>query len=101
VGDRTASGRGGGRARKARRSVSGIDIPPLRDRGDDVLLLADHYLARYTNEHGLRPTTLSGRARAALRAHRWPGNVRELVGRVERAARMSAGRAIEPRDLRI
>lgn len=78
-----------------------IDIPPLRDRGDDVLLLADHYLARYTDEHGLQPKTLSRRAQAALRVHRWPGNVRELVGRVERAARLSTGRTIEPRDMQI
>lgn len=66
-----------------------IDIPPLRDRGDDVLLLADHYLARYADEHGLQARTLSRRARAALLAHGWPGNVRELIGRVERAARLS------------
>ena len=61
-----------------------LEMPPLRERGDDVLLLAEHYLARYSRDYGRPAPTLSRRARAALRAYQWPGNVRELMNVMER-----------------
>jgi DNA-binding NtrC family response regulator len=76
-----------------------IEIPPLRDRGDDVLLLAEHYVERFAAQFGVQPKTLSGRARAALRAYDWAGNVRELVSCAQRAVLLSRGRTIEPGDL--
>jgi formate hydrogenlyase transcriptional activator len=62
-----------------------ISVPPLRDRGDDVLLLAEHFLQRCARQLGRRAAVLDARSRRAVRAYRWPGNVRELQNLVERA----------------
>jgi transcriptional regulator with AAA-type ATPase domain/tetratricopeptide (TPR) repeat protein len=69
-----------------RLAVLPIDLPPLRERGDDVELLADRLLARICSDYGLPTKALADDARAALRAHSWPGNVRELSNALERAA---------------
>jgi AAA ATPase domain/Bacterial regulatory protein, Fis family len=61
-------------------------MPTLRERGDDVILLAEHYLSRACTEYGLPAKTLAPDARAALRAHPWGGNVRELANTMERLA---------------
>src|ERR1700675_487264 len=61
-----------------RLAVFPIDIPPLRERGDDVVLLARHFAAQIGNELRGRDATLSDASLVALREHRWPGNVREL-----------------------
>jgi DNA-binding NtrC family response regulator len=61
-----------------------LEIPALRDRGDDVLGLARHFLHRYTSAHGVDPKQLTESADAWLRAHSWPGNVRELSHLMER-----------------
>src|SRR5690606_41635038 len=61
-----------------RLSVYPIPIPPLRDRGDDVLLLAGRFLEINRARLGLRSLRISGAAQDALRRYRWPGNVREL-----------------------
>src|SRR4029077_18791770 len=61
-----------------------LDLPPLRARGDDVLLLADRFLAEHASAHGLAPRRLTGAARDWLNACRWPGNVRELSHLMER-----------------
>jgi DNA-binding NtrC family response regulator/tetratricopeptide (TPR) repeat protein len=66
-------------------------MPPLRDRGRDVLLLADHFLAQVGEEYGLPARVLTEDARAALLAHGWPGNVRELANVLERAALLAEG----------
>jgi DNA-binding NtrC family response regulator len=82
-----------------RLNVIGIKLPPLRERGDDVGLLAKHLHEEFARELG-RPTT--GFTRAALvvlRAHAWPGNVRELRNAVERAMLMAEGEWIGPEDL--
>jgi len=71
-------------------------LPPLRQRGRDVLLLAEHFLARACVEYGLGPKTLSAPARAALTAYAWPGNVRELANLMERVALLSEGPEVTP-----
>jgi len=63
-----------------------VTLPPLRERGDDVLELADHFLERVACAHGLPRLTLTPDARQALLAHDWPGNVRELANLFERVA---------------
>src|SRR5271163_71405 len=63
-----------------------ITIPNLRDRGDDVLLLAQHFLERFKREFRKPLLTLTPDAQARLRSYRWPGNVRELQNTIERAA---------------
>ncbi len=74
-----------------------IDVPPLRDRGSDVALLAGLFLDRARMQLGLGPVRLSAPARAALEAAPWPGNVRELEHVLQRAAlRASGGRRGEP-----
>src|SRR5262245_29926250 len=69
-----------------RLAVLTLDLPPLRDRGRDILLLADRFLARACSEYGLPPKRLSPEAQARLLAYAWPGNVRELGNVIERAA---------------
>jgi DNA-binding NtrC family response regulator/tetratricopeptide (TPR) repeat protein len=61
-----------------------LELPPLRARGDDVLALAEHFLARHGAAHGVPPRRLDDGARAWLRAYTWPGNVRELSHLMER-----------------
>ena len=67
-----------------RLAVLTLWVPPLRERGEDVLFLADHFLARACAEYGLPPKTFTPDARAALLGYRWPGNVRELSNVIER-----------------
>jgi transcriptional regulator with AAA-type ATPase domain/tetratricopeptide (TPR) repeat protein len=69
-----------------RLAVLPITLPPLRVRGADILLLADHFLARVCAEYGLAPKTFTSDAREAILAHPWRGNVRELGNVIERAA---------------
>ena len=69
-----------------RLAVLTLWIPPLRERGQDILLLAEHFLKRTCADYDLPPKSLSPTARAALLAHRWPGNVRELSNIIERVA---------------
>jgi DNA-binding NtrC family response regulator len=68
-----------------------LHIPPLRTRREDVVPLAEHYLAQFARSAGHRVPTLTSTARAALHDHDWPGNVRELRNRLERAVGLSAG----------
>jgi DNA-binding NtrC family response regulator/tetratricopeptide (TPR) repeat protein len=68
-----------------RLAVITLELPPLRDRGRDVLLLAEWFLARACLEHDRPPKRLSGEAQARLLAYRWPGNIRELANVMERA----------------
>jgi DNA-binding NtrC family response regulator/tetratricopeptide (TPR) repeat protein len=63
-----------------------VTLAPLRERGNDILLLAEHFLARAADDYGLPPKRLSPDARAALIAYPWPGNIRELANLIERAA---------------
>jgi DNA-binding NtrC family response regulator len=68
-----------------RLSVIPIHLPPLRERGDDVLMLAEHFLTSLASQYGVPAPALSLEIRRILLAHRWPGNVRELRNSLERA----------------
>jgi two-component system response regulator HydG len=69
-----------------RLNVIQLRLPPLRERSEDVEILARHFLARLAEREGGEPRTLSGEALALLQAYDWPGNVRELENALERAA---------------
>ena len=75
-----------------------IKLPPLRERGDDVLLLAENFLKFYCKENK-KKVRLSPAAVAFLKRHEWPGNVRELKNRIQRAVIMCDGSSIGPLDL--
>lgn len=82
-----------------RLAILPIDVPPLRDRGDDVLLLLQYFVDKFTTEFGLPPARLSDRALTALRSYDWPGNVRELENMVQRLLVMATDRKIDVADL--
>lgn len=75
-----------------------IHIPPLRERGEDVLLLADHFLKRYAHKYKKEISGLSREARQKLMRYRWPGNVRELQHAIERAVILSDASLLKPAD---
>jgi len=75
-------------------------LPPLRERRDDVPLLARHFLAESAQRYGLPPLTLSPRAVEDLMGHDWPGNVRELSNTLDRAALLARDGTIERVDFR-
>jgi tetratricopeptide (TPR) repeat protein/MoxR-like ATPase len=77
-----------------RLAVVSLELPALRERGEDVLLLAQHFLARACRDYGLPPKTLAAEARRRLLAHPWPGNIRELANAIERTALLSEGAQI-------
>jgi DNA-binding NtrC family response regulator len=72
-----------------RLNVFPVPVPALRERVDDIPLLAEHFLQRFTRKHGVRVTGFADSACAALLGYRWPGNVRELQNTVERAVILS------------
>lgn len=74
-----------------RLQVVSINLPPLRARGDDVLVLADRLLARYNATHGSHFTTISPEVQRIFRAYAWPGNVRELSNLLERICILEEG----------
>src|SRR5262245_321116 len=76
-----------------------IDVPPLRVRGADVVLLAEHFLGRATRQYGLPSKTLAPDARTALLAYPWPGNVRELAHVIERAVLLHGGSTVTAEQL--
>ena len=78
-----------------------IHLPPLRERGDDILRLAQRFLRQHAQHHRRTVATFSDAALSALRRYAWPGNVRELNHVVERAMSTARGAAIEPADLRL
>lgn len=79
-----------------RLNVIPLRLPPLRERGEDVLLLAEYFMARYAREYGLAPMTLSDEAVCWLRDYAWPGNVRELQNLMERAVLLAGSGPIRP-----
>jgi len=81
-----------------RLSVFGINLPPLRERREDILLLADHFLKKHAIGDG-PPPSLSSRARAALLTYDWPGNVRELENAITRSVHYCDSGVIDPEDL--
>jgi DNA-binding NtrC family response regulator len=76
-----------------------VELPPLRARGDDVVLLAEHFLGACRDRYGLGDVRLSPASLKALSAYPWPGNVRELAHVIERAALLHPGPALEPAHL--
>ncbi|HEX5046659.1 MAG TPA: sigma 54-interacting transcriptional regulator [Gammaproteobacteria bacterium] len=77
-----------------RLSVFPIDVPPLRERGDDVVQIASHFLERTCQQFGHRPLTLSKQQAALLKRYDWPGNIRELKNVIERAVILSRGKVL-------
>jgi DNA-binding NtrC family response regulator len=82
-----------------RLAVFPLRVPPLRERGEDVLLLARHFASQLGRELRKREATLSDEALEALRAHSWPGNVRELENAIERACILADSGMLTPADL--
>jgi DNA-binding NtrC family response regulator len=78
-----------------------LALPPLRQRSEDILLLANHALQMFTAKHRAPTRTFAPEALAALRAHGWPGNVRELNHVIERAVLLAEGSEIRAGDLRL
>src|SRR5262245_59670984 len=79
-----------------RLAVITLELPPLRERGADILALAQHFLARACADYGLSPRTLTPATRDQLFIYPWPGNVRELANTMERAALLSTTETITP-----
>jgi len=77
-----------------RLSVFPIEVPPLRERGDDVIQLASHFLERTCQDFGHRPLTLSKQQAVLLKRYSWPGNIRELKNVIERAVILSQGKVL-------
>ncbi len=82
-----------------RLNVITIAIPPLRERGDDIILLAHHFAIRLAAESGRSPLRFSDKALRNLRTYNWPGNVRELENVIQRLVVMADGDLIEVPDL--
>ncbi|MBI5505786.1 MAG: sigma-54-dependent Fis family transcriptional regulator [Deltaproteobacteria bacterium] len=80
-------------------NVFRLEAPPLRQRGNDILLLAEHFLQRHAGEYGIPAPALSERARRALLDYSWPGNVRELAHAMERAVVLCQGDTIDASDI--
>lgn len=84
-----------------RLNVMAIELPPLRERDGDVLLLTQHFLTRYNEEYGKQVKGLSPGAAALMVAYSWPGNIRELKNVIERAVLLGNKEILEPEDLSI
>jgi DNA-binding NtrC family response regulator len=82
-----------------RLNVITISLPPLRERGDDILLLARHFAARFAKEAGKTAPQFSENALRVLKRYDWPGNVRELENVIQRLVVMTDGEVIEIPDL--
>ena len=77
-----------------RLSVFPVEVPPLRERGDDIVQLAQHFLEQTCKDFGRESMTLTRAQAANMKAYRWPGNVRELKNVIERAVILSPGKAL-------
>ena len=84
-----------------RLAVVTLTLPPLRDRGDDIVLLAEDFLRRACADYGRPAKTLAADARRALLAYRWPGNVRELMNVIERVALLTMEATVCAGDLHL
>ncbi|MEW6268979.1 MAG: sigma-54 dependent transcriptional regulator [Thermodesulfobacteriota bacterium] len=82
-----------------RLNVGVIELPPLRERLEDLELLCEHFLSQFARRFALDKATVSLAALATMRAYRWPGNVRELCNVLERASIMAHGGEIQPEHL--
>ena len=84
-----------------RLAVVSIPLPPLRERGEDIVLLAKAFLQRYAAENGKRISSLNRKVVRAIESHDWAGNVRELENRIKRAVIMASGRQLTPEDMEL
>jgi DNA-binding NtrC family response regulator len=75
-----------------------MEIPPLRDRGDDITQLAEHFLSKYSRKYNRSHTRFTSGALKKLRRHSWPGNVRELEHAVEKAVILSESNILDEED---
>ena len=82
-----------------RLAVIPLHVPPLRERGEDVLLLSEHFLRRFAAESGRPARRLDASARAALLQYPWPGNVRELRNVIERVTILASSETVTSEDL--
>ena len=82
-----------------RLNIISIELPPLRDRGDDIFMLINFFLAKYVRELGKKPMKFTAKALKALREYAWPGNVRELQNIVHRVVIMADEPVIDVPDL--
>ncbi len=82
-----------------RLNVLPLTVPPLRERKEDLPLLAEHFFRLFASDRAARLQGFSASALRAIAAHDWPGNVRELLNRTRRAMVMADGRLISPADL--
>jgi DNA-binding NtrC family response regulator len=82
-----------------RLNVIPIKVPPLRERGGDVMLLAEHFLQMFAKENHKPNLSLGAEARRLIGSQKWPGNVRELQNTMERAVLLAAGEEIKPEAL--
>jgi transcriptional regulator with GAF, ATPase, and Fis domain len=82
-----------------RLNVVNVELPPLRARGDDVLVIARYLLSRYSREYDAKVKGLSPNATVAIRKHNWPGNIRELENRIKKAIVLCESTVIGPDDL--
>jgi DNA-binding NtrC family response regulator len=79
--------------------VFSVEIPPLRERREDILPLARHFVAKYARSMGKAEKDITPQAQEVMEGYRWPGNVRELENAIERAMVIGAGDEILPKDL--
>jgi two-component system NtrC family response regulator len=84
-----------------RLAVVQLALPPLRARGDDILLLAQYFMQQSATQNGKKNLVLGPEAIRALHQHPWPGNVRELQNRIKRAVIMSEGRRLTAQDMEL
>ena len=84
-----------------RLAVVNITLPPLRERGDDMLLLANALLQRYAAAQPKKVMGFSRQALAVMQSYAWPGNIRELENRIKRAIIMTQGTRLTPEDLEL
>ncbi|HYC58471.1 MAG TPA: sigma-54 dependent transcriptional regulator [Thermoanaerobaculia bacterium] len=84
-----------------RLNVIPIEVPPLRARGNDIVLLAEHFLRRFAAEEAQAKKRLSASGVAKLKAYHWPGNVRELRNVIERLAILLPGETIDAEDIHL
>ena len=82
-----------------RLNVVNVELPPLRARGEDVLVIARYLLSRYSREYDAKVKGLSPNAAVAIRKHNWPGNIRELENRIKKAIVLCESTVIGPDDL--
>lgn len=82
-----------------RLSVIAIDLPPLRERKDDIPLLVEHFIRKYSDRYEAPPVSLTTEALSLLLRYSWPGNIRELENSIERLVVLRKGRVIAPEEL--